>query len=283
MDTNVNIQWFPGHMTKAKRKIAEALPLIDIVIELIDARIPEASKNPDFETIFAGKPVITLMTKCSLADPAQTERYVSEASDLGRRIIPIDCKDKTGLGRIMPEIKLILADKLKKREQKGMKKNITAMVAGISNVGKSTFINTFSGTKKAKAEDRPGVTRSNQWISIPSKSIDLLDTPGVLWPKFDDKMTGLRLAFTGAIRDEILDSPEIAILLIADLRKNYSPFLESRYRIEISDGDSDFEVFEKIARKRGFIRAGAEIDDERCAHILTDEFQSGKIGRITLI
>lgn len=275
------IVWYPGHMAKAKRKMIECLSLIDIVIELLDARLPVSSKNPDFNSIFSNKPCVTLLTKCSLADDAATEYWVKKLSEDGRPVIPIDCKTKKNLNKIVPAVRSLLKEKLERYEQKGMNKTIKAMVVGITNVGKSTFINTFTGTKKAKAEDRPGVTRSNQWIQS-NAGIDFLDTPGVLWHKFDDQMTGIKLACTGAIRDEILDTTELSLKLLELLREKYPHFISERYKTEPLPEESSYDLFERIARKRGFLRSGGVIDEERCASVLLDEFRAGKIGKITL-
>jgi ribosome biogenesis GTPase A len=268
-------------MAKAKRKIIESLSLVDVVIELLDARLPVSSRNPDFSDIFSGKPRLTLLTKCSLADDNATERWVSILSEDGSGVIPIDCKARRNIGRIMPAVRSILKDKIARQEQKGINKSIRAMVVGITNVGKSTFINTFTGTKKAKAEDRPGVTRTNQWIPS-DKGIEFLDTPGVLWHKFDDRETGIKLACTGAIRDEVLDTLELSVQLLELLRNRYPDLLAQRYKTEPLEDENAYELFERIARKRGFIRSGGVIDEDRCAAILLDEFRAGKIGKITL-
>jgi ribosome biogenesis GTPase A len=212
------IVWYPGHMAKAKRKMIESLSLIDIVIELLDARLPVSSRNPDFSDIFSNKPCVTLMTKCTLADDKATEYWVKKLSENGNTVIPIDCKTKKNITKIAPAVREQLKEKLARYEQKGMNRTVKAMDVGITNVGKSTFINTFTGTKKAKAEDRPGVTRTNQWIHS-EYGIDFLDTPGVLWHKFDDQMTGIKLACTGAINDDILDTIELSVRLLDILKE----------------------------------------------------------------
>ncbi|PKM63135.1 MAG: ribosome biogenesis GTPase YlqF [Firmicutes bacterium HGW-Firmicutes-21] len=276
-----NIVWYPGHMAKAKRKMIECLSLVDIVIELLDARLPLSSRNPDFLNIFANKPCITLLTKSSLADDNATDRWVKILSADGRAVIPIDCKTKKNINKIMPAVREQLKEKLARYEQKGMNKIIRAMVVGITNVGKSTFINTFTCTRKAKAEDRPGVTRSNQWI-LSDKGIEFLDTPGVLWHKFDDRQTGVKLACTGAIRDQVLDMTGLSLELLELLRNGYPHLLTERYKTEPLPDESAYDLFERIAKKRGFIRSGGVIDEDRCASILLDEFRAGKIGKITL-
>ncbi|HAN20571.1 MAG: ribosome biogenesis GTPase YlqF [Clostridiales bacterium GWF2_36_10] len=275
------IVWFPGHMAKAKRKMIESLSLVDIVIELLDARLPDSSRNPDFLNIFASKPCLTLLTKSGLADDNATERWISNYAQKGETVIAIDCKNKKNLNKIMPSVREILKEKLERYEQKGMNKIIRAMVVGITNVGKSTFINTVTGTKKAKAEDRPGVTRANQWI--PSEmGVEFLDTPGVLWHKFDDRQVGIKLACTGAIRDEILDMLELSIHLLDMLREKYPQYITERYKTELIADESSYDLFLRIAKKRGFIRSGGVIDEDRCASVLLDEFRGGLIGKITL-
>ncbi|MBR5779126.1 MAG: ribosome biogenesis GTPase YlqF [Clostridia bacterium] len=277
-----DIVWYPGHMAKAKRLIKEALPNIDMVIELLDARAPISSTNPDFKNLFCGKPTLTLLTKCSLADPAETKRFESLLRSSGREVIAIDCKSGNGIKNINGGIRSLMAEKLNRDAARGIKRPIRAMVAGITNVGKSTLINTLSGTKKAVAQDRPGVTRHNSRISIPSLGLELTDTPGILWHKFDDQLVGIKLACLGSIKDDILDTLELSCRLIGLIRENYSECLVERFKIELCDEDTDFEVFEKIARRRGFIRSGGVIDEDRAASVILDEFRAGKIGRITL-
>lgn len=272
-----HIVWYPGHMAKAKRLIAETLPQIDAVIELTDARVPVSSRNPDFDKLFLGKPRLLLLTKSSLADAGATKRF---ASSLGA--IAIDCKTGSGMQNIAPAIRQLMAERLERNAMKGVTRDIRVMVAGITNVGKSTFINTFSGTKKAKAEDRPGVTRSNTWIPT-DKGVVMMDTPGLLWHKFDDRSVAVKLACLGSIRDDILDQLELAIELLAMLRVKYPELLIERYKIGNIDEDEDnYDLFCRIAKKRGFIRSRAEVDEERTAAVLLDEFRGGKIGRITL-
>lgn len=272
-----HIVWYPGHMAKAKRLIAETLPQIDAVIELADARVPVSSRNPDFDKLFSGKPRLLLLTKSSLADAGATKRF---ASSLGA--IAIDCKTGSGMQNIAPAIRELMAERLERNAIKGVTRDIRVMVAGITNVGKSTFINTFSGTKKAKAEDRPGVTRSNTWIPT-DKGVVMMDTPGLLWHKFDDRSVAVKLACLGSIRDDILDQLELAIELLAMLRVKYPELLIERYKIgNIDEDEDDYDLFCRIAKKRGFIRSRAEVDEERTAAVLLDEFRGGRIGRITL-
>lgn len=275
------IVWFPGHMAKAKRKMVESLSLVDVIIELLDARLPVSSRNPDFASIFSNKPCLTLLTKSALADDKATEHWVKALAASGRAVIAIDCKSKKNINKIMPAVRELLKEKLERYEQKGMNKTIRAMVVGITNVGKSTFINTVSGKRTAKAEDRPGVTRRNQWITT-DLGIEFLDTPGVLWHKFDERKVGIKLACTGAIRDQILDTTELTIKLLEMMREKYPQFLMDRYKVEPILEESGYDLFLRIGKKRGFLMAGGIIDEERCASVLLDEFRGGKMGKITL-
>jgi len=277
------IQWFPGHMTKALREIEESLKMVDIVLELCDARIPVSSRNPKVPEIVGNKPYITIMNKCSLADPAEIQRYKEELSKDGHRVIFTDCMTGQGIDEIVPAIRTALKEKLERFEAKGMKKVPRAMIIGVTNCGKSTLINRLYGSKKAKSENRPGVTRTQQWVTVEGK-VDLLDTPGVLWPKFDDESVGLNLAYTGAIRDEILDIESIAVLLTRKLMDMYPTLMFNRYKISAEDveGKLPHEIFEAIGKKRGLLISGGEVDYPRCARMLLDEFRDGKIGRITL-
>ena len=280
MDLKIN--WYPGHMARARRKILEVLPQVNLIIELLDARIPFSSSNPSFGELFARKPVLTLLTKCTLADPAVTKKTVEALRRDDRIVIPIDCKSGMGVGNVAPAIRTLMAEKLRRNAEKGIKKPMRAMVVGITNVGKSTFINTFTGRKKAKAEDRPGVTRENQWISAPAMGVELLDTPGLLWPKVEDPTVALHLALVGSINDEILDLTELVCALLGILRSRYPELLKTRYKVEWTDEDSDYDLFCKIGRKRGFLCSGAEVDDDRTARVVLDEFRGGKIGLVTL-
>lgn len=279
---NSTINWYPGHMAKAKRLIKETLPNIDMVIELLDARAPISSKNPDFNSLFGNKPVLTLLTKSSLADPNATKYFTEHLKRAGREVIAIDCKAGQGLKNLQPAIRSLMSEKLARDAERGIKRPIRAMVAGITNVGKSTLINTICGSKKAAAEDRPGVTRHNSRISVPSLGLELTDTPGILWPKFNDELVGVKLACLGSIRDEILDTLDLSCRLIGIIRKNYSDCLVSRFNIVLDENDSDYDIFEKIGRRRGFLRSGGVIDEDRAAGVILDEFRAGKIGRITL-
>ncbi|NCB47442.1 ribosome biogenesis GTPase YlqF [bacterium] len=265
----------------AKRKIAEVLPLIDAVIELIDARLPVSSRNPDFKEIFKNKPALVIFTKASLADAKETERFTDEFSRQGIPCLQLDCKKNPDMKRVTAEIKKLVAGKLQRNEEKGVVKPVRCIVAGITNVGKSTFINTYTKTKKAKAEDRPGVTRQNFWINSPY-GVELLDTPGLLWHKFDDRQVGIKLAAIGSVRDEILDINTLACDTIGLIRKKYMPFIEARYKIKTEEDETNINILEKIGKSRGFLVSGGEIDLDRASVIFLDEFRAGKIGRMTL-
>lgn len=279
-----NIQWFPGHMAKTRRMIAENLKLVDIVIEVLDARIPHSSRNPEIPRLIGDKPSLILLNKSTLADRRTTAEWQKYYTKKGAVAVPVDCVSGEGMGAVETEIKKILAAKLERYENKGMSgRTLKAMIVGIPNVGKSSLINRICGTKKVKVEDRPGVTLNKQWV--PTKiGIDLMDMPGVLWPKFDDQRTGEVLAMTGAIRDAILDTEYIAMLLCGRLREICPDKLCARYKLDpnaIADYDN-FELFEAIGRKRGFLVSGGEVDGERTSKILLDEFRGGKIGAISL-
>ena len=277
-----NIVWYPGHMARAKRKIQEALPLVDMVIELLDARAPVSSRNPSFAELFSRKPCLTLLTKCSLSDPKAVNLFVNLLRRDMDLLVPIDCKTGSGMKNVAPAIRTLMADKLERDAAKGINKPIRAMIVGITNVGKSTFINTFAKNRKAKAEDRPGVTRQNQWVAVPSMGVELLDTPGLLWHKFDDQAVARKLAMLGSINDEILDQIELTCALLSILREKYPELLKARYKAEWTEEDTDYDLFEIIARKRGFLRSGGEIDEDRTAAVVLDEFRAGKIGQICL-
>ena len=278
------IQWFPGHMTKTRRKIQASLKLVDAVAEIIDARIPVSSRNPELHKIIENKPRIILMNKCDMADPSQTARWVSCYQKEGVLAIPVDCKSGRGLNQFIPKVRELLKDRIIQWEQKGMvNRTIRVMIVGIPNVGKSSFINRMAKQNRAKVEDRPGVTRGNQWFTI-GKAFDLLDTPGVLWPKFDDPNVGDKLAFTGAVKDQIVDTEQLASRLLEVLRDEYSAMLAARYKLEKYDLRplQGYELLELIGRKRGMLASGGEIDTERASIMVLDEFRSAKLGKITL-
>lgn len=282
MNEKMTVQWFPGHMAKTRRLIKESLSLVDAVCEIVDARIPESSRNPELDEIVGSKPRIVLLNKCDLADPNATVRKIKELSERGIKALPVDCRSGRGLEKFQPAVREILKDKIKANEEKGMGgKALRVMVVGIPNTGKSSFINRMAGKYRAKVADKPGVTRGNQWFSIGS-GIELLDTPGVLWPKFEDPEVGFKLAFIGSVKDEILDSQEIAVRLLLVLQKNYPDRLEERYKITNFEELEPYELLELIGAKRGMLIKGGETDTERAAVMLLDEYRSGKLGKLTL-
>lgn len=279
------IQWFPGHMAKTRRLITENLTQVDIVIELLDARIPYSSKNPEIDKLVGVKPRLILLTKSSLADPAATKKWIEyySAKSLAGAIA-VDVITGAGIKNISPAVRSILAEKLKRYEEKGMSgRRVRAMIVGIPNVGKSSLVNKLSGGKKAKVENRPGVTLTKQWVPT-DIGIELLDMPGVLWPKFDEREIGENLAFTGAIRDAILDTEELASALCMKLYKMAPDKFCTRYKLSPDSlaEAKPYEILEAVARKRGFLISGGELDTERAAKIVLDEFRSAKIGAITL-
>ncbi len=280
-DNSQSIQWFPGHMAKTKRKIKEILPIIDAVAEVVDARIPLSSRNPDLNEIIENKPHIILLNKCDMADPVATKQWIEYYKTQGINAIAIDCKSGKGLNTFKDSVKTTLADKLESYKEKGMVgKPLRVMVVGIPNVGKSSFINKIAGRTRAKAENRPGVTRGNQWFTI-DKQLELLDTPGVLWPKFEDKTVGEHLAVTGAVKDRILDTELLAMRLIEILSADYADLLIARYGALDFEQDS-YEVLCQIGKKRGMVIRGGDTDTERAANMLLEEYRNQKIGNITL-
>lgn len=279
------IQWFPGHMAKTRRLITENLKNVDAVIELLDARIPYSSQNPEIRKLCANKPFIILLNKASLADPKVTKQFIESYNNNNTICIETDCLNGQGLQRISPAIRELCDTKLSQYKEKGMLgRSLKAMVVGIPNVGKSSLINKISGNKKAKVENRPGVTLNKQWVTT-NIGIMLLDMPGVLWPKFEEEKVGENLAITGAIKDDILDIETIAMILCDRLRKSYPELLYARYKLDslpsLDDVDN-YEFLKLIGKKRGFCISGGEIDTERTANMLLDEFRAGKIGRISL-
>ena len=278
------IQWFPGHMAKTRRLISENLKEVDIIIEILDARIPYSSKNPEIAKLIGDKPSLTILNKASLADKKITQKWIEHYKSEGKYAISVDCITGEGLSLISGAVKKILADKIERYENKGMNKKLRAMFVGIPNVGKSSLINKICGSKKAKVENRPGVTLNKQWIPT-NIGFDLMDMPGVLWPKFEEKAVGENLAITGAIKDAILDTEYIAVVLCARLKALAPELFMTRYKIkedELSACESDYEVFELVGRKRGFLISGGEINTERTAATLLEEFRSAKIGAISL-
>lgn len=279
-----SIQWFPGHMTKTKRRIQDSLKLVEAVAEIIDARVPVSSRNPDLDQLVQSKPRIILLNKCDMADSVQTSRWISYFQKKGAYALAVDCKSGKGLQGFMPLVRSVLADQIEAWKAKGMVgRSIRVMVVGIPNVGKSSFINKMSKSSKVKVEDRPGVTRGNQWVTI-AKGFDLLDTPGVLWPKFEDPAVGEKLAFTGAVKDQIMDTEQLAGRLLELLMRLYPRSLQERYKVQPADmeGKPGYELLEAVGRKRGMLISGGKIDTERAAIMVLDEFRGGKLGKVTL-
>jgi len=277
----MNVQWYPGHMTKTRRMLSQNISLVDVVIELLDARIPYSSKNPDIDELAANKRRIVALNKADLADPAKTALWIKYYVDKGYSVTTTDSVSGKGMDMIAELAHSLMRDKAERQKSRGrVFAPIRAMVVGVPNVGKSTLINKYTGSAATKTADKPGVTRGRQWIRI-RKDFELMDTPGILWPKFDDKNVGLNLAFTGAINDEILDRTEQAAAFIALIREIAPDAVKTRYKIDFED-DAPYEILEKIARARGFLQRGGQLDLERAAIILLDEFRAGKLGRITL-
>ncbi len=281
MDSNP-INWFPGHMAKTRRMIVEQMKRMDAVCEILDARIPLSSRNPDVEELTGEKPRLIVLNRTDLADPAATRQWAAYFRGKGYAVLEANAKAGQGTGRFAGAVRELLAEKIAAYTERGQAgRTLRVMILGIPNVGKSTFINKVSGRKTAKAEDRPGVTRSKQWIAV-DRSLELLDTPGMLWPKFDDPAVGMRLACTGAVRDEIVDLEELASHLMAYLGGQYPDALLQRYKVEAEPEDAGFTLLEKAGRKRGFLVRGGGVDTERMARILLDEFRGGRLGRFTL-
>ena len=284
MSANQNIQWFPGHMTKTKRMIEASLKLVDAVIEIKDARIPVSSTNPDINGLIGSKPRLILLNKCDVADKNSTARWINYYNNKGIKALAIDCRSGKGLNLVVPECRKILKSYIEKKQARGIKNpSIRVMIVGIPNVGKSSFINKVVKQNRAKVEDRPGVTRGNQWFTL-DRGFELLDTPGVLWPKFEDQTVGERLAFTGAVKDQILDTELLAVRLLDLLKDIKPPMFIERFGLDadtISDIES-FELLELIGKKRGMLISGGEVNTERASAMLLDEFRAAKLGKITL-
>jgi len=282
MEEYKNIQWFPGHMAKTRRQIKEHLPLVDAVAELVDARAARSSRNPELDALVGRKPRIVLLNKCDLADEAATQRCLRELRGSGSAALAVDCRSGKGLKAFSPLVRELLSAQIQRNIARGMPgKPLRIMVVGIPNTGKSSFINRMAGQNRAKVADRPGVTRQNNWFAI-GGGIDLLDTPGVLWPKFEDPVVGLRLAFIGSVKEEILDIPEVAVAFLKVMRRDYPERLAERYRIADFAEREPYEILEMIAKKRGLLIGGGEIDLERTAGMLLDEYRAGRLGRISL-
>ena len=276
----MNIQWYPGHMTKAKRQMQEDLKLIDLIIELVDARVPLSSRNPDIDQLGQNKSRLILLNKADLADDRQNEAWKEYFQSKGFYVVKVDSRNGAGMKTIQNVIQEACKEKIERDRRRGIKNRpIRAMVAGIPNVGKSTFINTFAGKACAKTGNKPGVTKGKQWIRL-NKNVELLDTPGILWPKFEDQLVGIRLACVGSIKDDILNIEELALWLLEKLKKDYPGFLEKRYGI--SEEGTPLETLEAIAKARGCLKRGEELDYVKASGLIFDDFRGGKIGRITL-
>lgn len=279
-----NIQWFPGHMTKTKRQIQASLKLVDAVAEIIDARIPVSSRNPDLAKLIQNKPRIILLNKCDMANQTATKMWIDYFDKQGITAIAVDCKSGRGLNKFAPAVNEVMSERINRLKAKGMvNPMMRIMIVGIPNVGKSSFINKIAKQNRAKVEDRPGVTRGNQWFTI-AKNLEMLDTPGVLWPKFNDKIVGEHLAFTGAVKDQILDIELLAVRLLDFLKELKPADFISRFKLEDTELDNidSYELLKIIARKRGMLVSGGEVNTERAAIMLLDEFRSAKLGRITV-
>lgn len=278
------IQWFPGHMTKTKRQIQSSLKLVDAVAEIIDARIPVSSRNPDLAKLVQNKPRVILLNKCDMANQTATKMWIDYFKKQNLVAIPVDCKSGRGLDKFAPAVNTVMSHKIARLKEKGMvNPTIRIMIVGIPNVGKSSFINKMVKKNRAKVEDRPGVTRGNQWYTI-AKNLEMLDTPGVLWPKFDDKTVGEHLAFTGAVKDQILDIELLAVRLLDFIKELKPADFITRFKLENEDIENidSYELLKRIGKKRGMLVSGGEIDTERAAIMLLDEFRSAKLGRITV-
>lgn len=277
----MNIQWYPGHMTKTRRQIEADLKLVDAVCEIVDARIPVSSRNPDIDAICGNKPRIIVLNRMDLADNEATKQWMQYFRSKGYAAVATDCKTKKGINNFQPAVRSVLKEKIERNAAKGMNKPLKVMVVGIPNVGKSTLINQISGRKGAKAENRPGVTRGKQWVNVDSGLL-LLDTPGILWPKFEDPNVGMMLAYTGAVKEGVIDIEELAARLMELLHRFYPQTLIDRYKVDAEQGTPGYLLLEEAGRKRGYLLARGEIHTERMAKVLLDEYRSGKLGHFTL-
>lgn len=277
---NMTIQWYPGHMTKTRRQIEADLKQVDAVCEIVDARIPVSSRNPDIDSICNNKARIIVLNRSDLADPEATKRWLQWFRNKKFAAIATDCKSRAGIKDFQPAVRSVLQEKIQRDAAKGMNRPLRVMIVGIPNVGKSTLINQISGRKGAKAENRPGVTRGKQWVTVDS-SLLLLDTPGILWPKFEDPQVGMKLAYTGAVKENIMDIEELACHLIEVLWQNYPDTVRTRYKVDMPSESPGYMLLEEAGRKRGFLVSGGEVNTERMAKVLLDEYRSGKLGRLT--
>ena len=281
MQDKMNIQWYPGHMTKTRRQMEQDLKQVDAVCEIMDARIPISSRNPDIDSICGNKPRMVILNRLDLADPDATVRWAAYFKNRGIAAVATDCKSRKGINQFTPAVRQLLHEKLKRDAARGMTRALRIMIVGIPNVGKSTLINQISGRKGAKAENRPGVTRGKQWVTV-DKDLLLMDTPGILWPKFEDPNVGMMLAYTGAVKDGIMDLEELACRLMELLWQRYPQVIRERYGIDCELDIPGWQLIEAAGKKRGYLLARGEINTERMAKVLIDEFRSGKLGRFTL-
>lgn len=279
-EKQMNIQWYPGHMTKTRRQIEADLKLVDAVCEIVDARIPVSSRNPDIDSICANKPRLIVLNRSDLADWEVTKSWMQYFRSQGIAAIATDCKSRRGINEFLPAVRSVLKEKIARNAARGMNKPLRIMIVGIPNVGKSTFINQISGRKGAKAENRPGVTRGKQWVTVDS-SLLLLDTPGILWPKFEDPEVGMMLAYTGAVKENVIDTEELACHLAEKLNRYYPQVLLDRYKVQMPSDTPGYMLLEEAGRKRGFLLARGEINTERMAKVLIDEYRVGKLGTFT--
>ena len=279
-EKQMNIQWYPGHMTKTRRQIEADLKLVDAVCEIVDARIPVSSRNPDIDSICANKPRLIVLNRSDLADWEVTKSWMQYFRSQDIAAIATDCKSRRGINEFLPAVRSVLKEKIARNAARGMNKPLRLMIVGIPNVGKSTFINQISGRKGAKAENRPGVTRGKQWVTVDS-SLLLLDTPGILWPKFEDPEVGMMLAYTGAVKENVIDTEELACHLAENLNRYYPQVLLDRYKVQMPSDTPGYMLIEEAGRKRGYLLARGEINTERMSKVLIDEYRSGKLGTFT--
>ena len=278
----MNIQWYPGHMTKTRRQMEQDIRMVDAVCEILDARIPLSSRNPDIDAICGDKPRLVVLNRIDMADPEATKAWAEWFRAKGFAVLETDCKNRKGTNRFGAVIRELLQDKIQKYAEKGQTgKTLRVMVVGIPNVGKSSLINQVSGRKSARAENRPGVTRGRQWITV-ERGLELLDTPGILWPKFEDQQVGIHLACTGAVKENVVDAETLAFRLMELLGREYPAALEERYKITVPEEAGGWELLERCGRKRGMLISGGEVDLERMSRTLLEEFRNGKLGRFTL-
>lgn len=278
----MNVQWYPGHMAKTRRMIADNLKLVDVVAEIVDARIPISSRNPDIDALVGQKPRLIILNRADQADPAGNKAWSAYFKSKGYAVLETDANSGKGVNQFAPTVRNLLKDQIAAWAAKGqVGRQVRAMVVGVPNVGKSTFINKVARRKSAAAQNRPGVTRGKQWVGV-DNGLELLDTPGILWPKFEDQSIGLNLAYTGAVKDEIMDLEELASSLMALLAREYPEAIRIRYKIELPEGAQGWELLEAAGRKRGFLISGGEVDLERMSRVLLEEYRSCKLGRFTL-